>query len=68
MMKITSWFNQCCLQLTVSKTVCMFFSKGHSVDVEQDILISGERLQVVEYPTHRFKPRLQNPHKKGLSK
>ncbi len=29
------------------KTACMFFSKGHSVDVKQDIFISGERLQVV---------------------
>lgn len=47
MLKVTSWLNQCCLQLNVSKTVYMFFSKGHSVDVEQDILISGKRLQVV---------------------
>ena len=27
MVKITAWLNQCCLQLNVSKTVGMFFSK-----------------------------------------
>ena len=27
MVRITSWLNQCCLQLNLTKTVCMFFSK-----------------------------------------
>ncbi len=30
--KIISLLNQCHLKLNVSKTACMFFSKGHSVD------------------------------------
>jgi len=47
LVKVTSWLNQCCLQLNVSKTVCMFFSKGSHIDAEQDISISGHRLKVV---------------------
>ncbi len=34
--KIISWLNQCYLTLNVSKSACMFFSKGHSVDIKQD--------------------------------
>lgn len=46
MSKITSWLNHCCLQLNVSKTVGMFFSKNHLYP-QSDIFISGQRLDVV---------------------
>ena len=44
---ITSWLNNNCLQPNISKTVFMFFSKGHSIITEQDAFFSGRRLQVV---------------------
>ncbi len=47
MAHVTAWLKQCCLQLNVSKTVCMFFTKKNSPSVEPDIFVSGERLQVV---------------------
>lgn len=47
LVKVTSWLNHCCLQLNVSKTVCMFLSKSSRIDTEQDITISGHRLKVV---------------------
>lgn len=47
MTHVTAWLKQCCLQLNVSKTVCMFFTKKNSPSVEPDISVSGERLQVV---------------------
>lgn len=47
MQKITEWLNQNCLQLNISKTVCMFLSKSKSRCVEPDIVVAGERIQVV---------------------
>lgn len=47
MQKITEWLNHNCLQLNVSKTVCMFFSKSKSRCVEPDVVVAGKRLQVV---------------------
>ena len=42
-----------CLQLNTSKTVAMFFSKTHSsLSDEPDILVSGERLQIV--PEYKY--------------
>ncbi len=37
---------QCCLQLNISKTVCMFITKAKSLSVVLDVFVSGERLQV----------------------
>ena len=47
MAHVTARLKQCCLQLNVSKTVCMFFTKTNSSSVEPDVFVSGERLQVV---------------------
>uniref|UniRef100_A0A8C2IBW3 Reverse transcriptase domain-containing protein n=1 Tax=Cyprinus carpio TaxID=7962 RepID=A0A8C2IBW3_CYPCA len=44
---VTAWLEQCCLQLNISKTVCMFFTKTNSSSVVPDVFVSGERLQVV---------------------
>lgn len=43
---ISIWLEQSCLQLNISKTVTMFFSKNN-INIEPEIFISGERLQVV---------------------
>ncbi len=32
-------------EINVSKTACMFFSKGHSVDIKQGIFRDGPSLQ-----------------------
>ncbi len=37
----------CCLQLNISKTVCMFITKTKDLSVVPDVFVSGERLQVV---------------------
>lgn len=47
MVHVTTWLEQCCLQLNICKTVCIFFTKTKSSCVEPDIFVSGERLQVV---------------------
>ncbi len=49
MLKITNWLKHNCLQLNLSKTVCMFFSKSKSCRAEPDVVIDGERLQAVLY-------------------
>lgn len=41
MQNITTWFKQNCLQLNISKTVCMFFSKTKNHWVEPDVLVAG---------------------------
>ncbi len=46
-LKITEWLKHNCLQLNLSKTVCMFFNKSKSCCAEPDVVIDGERLQVV---------------------
>lgn len=46
MLKITEWLKHNCLQLNLSKTVCMFFSKSKSCCAEPDVAIDGQRLQV----------------------
>lgn len=43
MVKVTTWLNQLCLQLSVSKTVGMFFTKSHKVTKDADILVSREK-------------------------
>jgi len=47
MANVTTWLTQCCLQLNISKTVCMFFTKRNSDSVEPDVFVSAERLTVV---------------------
>ncbi|OOO00385.1 MAG: hypothetical protein ATN35_07545 [Epulopiscium sp. Nele67-Bin004] len=47
MQHITDWLKQNCLQLNVSKTVCMFFSKTKIHCPEPDVIVDGERLRVV---------------------
>ncbi len=45
-----AWLEQCCLQLNISKTVCMFIPKTKNLSVVPDVFVSGERLQgVSEY-------------------
>lgn len=46
MSSISIWLEQSCLQLNISKTVTMFFSKNNT-NIEPEIFVSGERLQVV---------------------
>ena len=48
MVKITAWLNQCCLQLNVSKTVAMFFSKTKDSSENPDVLVSGEKFEIVK--------------------
>lgn len=48
MVKVTTWLNQCCLQLNVSKTLGMFFTKSHKITKDVDILVSGEQIQIVQ--------------------
>lgn len=47
MVKISESLNQCSLQLNVSKTVGMFFTKTTNSTANPDIVISGEKLQIV---------------------
>ncbi len=44
---VAAWLEQCCLQLNISKTVCMFITKTKNLSVVPDVFVSGERLQVV---------------------
>ena len=44
---VAAWLKQCCLQLNVTKTVCMFFSKSKTHTIPPDVYISGEQLHVV---------------------
>lgn len=44
---LSAWLELCCLQLNISKTVCMTFSKSDRLSVVPDVFVSGERLQVV---------------------
>ncbi len=47
MINLSAWLKEICLQLNVSKTVCMFFSKSNSIIKELDVYVSGVRRQVV---------------------
>ncbi len=47
MVNVSTWLKDNCLQLNVSKTVCIFFSKSDSFTKEPDVYVSGLRLQVV---------------------
>lgn len=62
-LKDSTWLNQCCLQLNVAKTFCMFFSECYSIDIEQDIFMSGEtscfRIQIPRC-TYKLKSCLQD--------
>ncbi len=49
---VSAWLKGNCLQLNVSKTVCMFFSKSNSIITEPDVYLSGVRLQVV--PQYKY--------------
>ncbi len=44
---VAAWLEQCCLQLNISKTMCMFITKTKNLSVVPDVFVSGERLQVV---------------------
>ncbi len=44
---VAAWLEQSCLQLNISKTVCMFIAKTKDLSVVPDVFVSGERLQVV---------------------
>ena len=69
---VAAWLKHCCLQLNVTKTVCMFFSKSKTHTIPPDVYIWREKLQVVtEYkyiiPWHynRFQALIQVPGEKG---
>ena len=47
MAKVTSWLQECCLQLNVSKTVSMFFCKTNRSTSDHHIMVEGAKLQVV---------------------
>ena len=47
MTRVTTWLQESCLQLNVSKTLGMFFSKANSVSDNPDIYVAGEKLQIV---------------------
>lgn len=47
MVRVTAWLRQCYLQLSVSKTVCMFFTKEKTSNDEPDVCVPGKRLKVV---------------------
>ncbi|XP_061607052.1 small fragment nuclease isoform X1 [Phyllopteryx taeniolatus] len=44
---VTTWLQECCLQLNVSKTVGMYFTKTNRVSPDPDILVNGEKMQIV---------------------
>ncbi len=52
MVNVSAWLKENCLQLNVSKTVCMSFSKSNSIIKEPDVYVSGVRLQVV--PQYKY--------------
>ncbi len=52
MVNVSAWLKANCLQLNVSKTVCMFFSKSNSIIKEPDVYVSGVKLQVV--PQYKY--------------
>lgn len=47
MTRVTSWLQENCLQLNISKTVGMFFSKTNLASFNPDIIVAGEKLQIV---------------------
>lgn len=48
MVQVSAWLKNSCLQLNTTKTVAMFFTKSTApLTVEPDVLVSGERLQIV---------------------
>ena len=47
MQHITVWVKQNCLQLNVSETVCMCFSKTKIHCAKPNVVVEGERLRVV---------------------
>ncbi len=46
MTKCFDWFTQCCLKLDVRKSACMYFNIKKE-EVQLDILVNGEKLQIV---------------------
>ncbi|XP_061653107.1 uncharacterized protein LOC133488791 isoform X2 [Phyllopteryx taeniolatus] len=44
---VTTWLQECCLQLNVSKTVGMYLTKTNRVSPDPDILVNGEKMQIV---------------------
>lgn len=66
----TAWLKQCCLQLNVSKTVCMFFTKTNSSSVEPDACIRGEAIgrmwMQVPRSSDWFQTFFQGSGEKGL--
>lgn len=49
MSKISDWLTQCCLTLNVQKTACMHFKIKRKEENLPDILVCGEKLQIVSY-------------------
>uniref|UniRef100_A0A8C1Z289 Reverse transcriptase domain-containing protein n=1 Tax=Cyprinus carpio TaxID=7962 RepID=A0A8C1Z289_CYPCA len=47
MTRVTSWLQENCLQLNISKTVGMFFSKTNRASFNPDIIVAGEKLRIV---------------------
>ncbi len=45
---ITDWVNHCCLQLNVSKTTSMYFTKKSRNTVEPHIFVLGQRLEITK--------------------
>ncbi len=41
------WLTQCCLTLNVRKSACMYFKIKKKEEVQPDILVNGEKLQIV---------------------
>lgn len=46
---VTTWLQECCLQLNVSKTVAMYFTKINRVSPDPDIHVNGEKIQISQY-------------------
>lgn len=45
--RVTTWLQECCLQLNVTKTVGMYFSKTNKVSHNPDIYVAGQKLEIV---------------------
>lgn len=44
---ITIWLKQSCLQLNISKTEAMFFTRSNNHSGETNIFVAGEKIKVV---------------------
>lgn len=60
MVPVSHWLRNSCLHLNTTKTVCMFFSRQPAEVPEPFVLVSGERLDVVEQ--FKYLGVVFNPH------